>query len=138
MRQSGLRADAKMRHPTKQEMVRMMLAMKQASAVDIFNHPIYEFQFDSVLHYLTIVPRDQCNNYKVMFEDLKFYEALKGLDGNCEIWIMVHIKMPKQDDDVACEMKHAVYVNTSDNIPKVVERSLHMLCYNNYYIIDKF
>src|SRR5277367_1844575 len=30
LRQSGLRADAKMRHPTKQEMARMMISMKIA------------------------------------------------------------------------------------------------------------
>ena len=136
-RQSGLRADSKMRMATKQEMARLMISMKQASATHPYNHPKYEFQLDSTLHYLEIEPCDLCGNYKSMLKDLKLYDALNELDGNCELWIMVQISMPKQGDDAECNVKHVVYVDTSDNIPKVVERSLDLLCENNFYNIDK-
>src|SRR5277367_1974770 len=137
LRQSGLRADAKMRQVSKQEMTRLMISMKQASAVVQYNHPKYEFQLDSNLHYLEIEPRGMCNNYKAMFEDLKFYDALNELDQNSELWIMVQINMPKQGDDEECDVKHVVFVDTSDNIPKAVGRSLDLLCENNIYNIDK-
>src|SRR5277367_1996604 len=113
-----------------------MISMKQASAVVLYNHPKYEFQLDLNLHYLEIEPCGMCNNYKAMFEDLKLYDVLNELDGNCKLWIMIQINMPKQGDNEECDVKHVVFVDISDNIPKVVGRSLD-LCKNNIYNIDK-
>ena len=87
------------------------------------------------MHYLKIEPRDLCGNYKSMFEDLKLYDALSEL--SCELWIMVQINMAKQGDDVECDLKHVIYVDTSDNIRKVIGRSLDMLCEYSFYNIDK-
>src|SRR5277367_1483409 len=135
LRQSGSRADQKMRLPSKQEMVSLMNSMRQASAANVYSHPKYDFELDSTLHYLEIEPRDLCGNYKSMFEDLKFYDAFTDL--RCEFWLMVQINLAKQAEDVECDLKHVIYVDTSDNIRKVTERSLDMLCTYTYYNIDK-
>src|SRR5277367_676452 len=135
LRQSGSRADVKMRLPSKQEMVRLMNSMRQASAAGVYSYPKYDFEFDSTLHYLEIEPRDLCANYKSMFEDLKLYDALTEL--SCELWLMVQINMAKQGDDVECDLKHVIYVDKSDNIRKVIGRSLDLLCEHTYYNIDK-
>src|SRR5277367_1466855 len=135
LRQSGSRADANMRLPSKQEMVSLMNSMRQASTANVYSHPKYDFLLDSILHDLEIEPRDLCGNYKSMFEDLKFYDALTEL--SCEFWLMVQINLAKQGDDVECELKHVIYVDTSDNIRKVIGRSLDLLCEFSFYNIDK-
>src|SRR5277367_1224717 len=135
LRQSGSRVDVKMRLSSKQEMVSLMNSMRQASTANVYSHPKYDFLLDSILHYLEIEPRDLCGNYKSMFEDLKFYDALTEL--SCEFWLMVQINMAKQGDDVECDLKHVIHVDTSDNIRKVIGRSLDLLCEYCFYNIDK-
>src|SRR5277367_5205978 len=135
LRQSGSRADVKMRLPSKQEMVSLMNSMRQASAANVYSYPKYDFLLDSTLHYLEIEPRDLSGNYKSMFEDLKFYDAFTDL--RCEFWLMVQINLAKQADEVECDLKHVIYVDTSDNTRKVIERSLDLLCTYTYYNIDK-
>src|SRR5277367_9396 len=135
LRQSGSRAGVKMRLPSKQEMVSMMNSMRQASTANVYSYPKYDFLLDSILHYLEIEPRDLCGNYKSMFKDLKLYDALTEL--GCEFWLMVQINMAKDGDGVECELKHVIHVDTSDNIQKVIERSLDLLCEYSFYNIDK-
>src|SRR5277367_1045750 len=67
LRQSGSRADVKMRLPSKQEMVSLMHRMRQASNANVYSYPQYDFALDSVLHHLEIEPRDLCGSYKSMF-----------------------------------------------------------------------
>ena len=126
-----------MKLPSKQEMVILTNSLRQAAAANtnIYRFSDYDFIFDSVLHHLEIEPRDLCGNYKSMFEDLKFYDAFTDL--KCEYWLMIQINLAKQADEVECDLKHVIYVDTNDNSQKVIERSLDMLCTYTYYNIDK-
>src|SRR5277367_433010 len=135
LRQSGSQADVKMRAPSKQEMVKLMHSMRQASTASVYSYPQYDFALDSVLHHLEVEPRDLCGCYKSMFADLKFYDAFTNL--KCEFWLMIQINLAKQADEVECDLKHVIHVDSNDNIQKVIERSLDMLCTYTYYNIDK-
>src|SRR5277367_5108587 len=135
LRQSGSRADVKMRLPSKQEMASLMNSMRQVSTANVYSHPKYDFLLDSILHYLEFEPRDLCGNYKSMFEDLKLYDALTEM--SCEFWLMMQINMAKEGDGGVCELKHVIHVDTNDNIRKVIGQSLDLLCEYTFYNIGK-